>query len=147
MKRKQYPYMPKFIDKYIGKYPLSLRSSWELKFAQWLDYNELVIKWSYERHAIPYYNPIYKDYKRYFPDFYAKIKNNNGYTEYIIEIKPKKETVPPKKTNKQSKKTKLYQEATYLTNQAKFEAARVYTKKMRMSFKIITEIELFKENK
>jgi len=144
MQRKQYPYIPKFIDKYIGKFPIKFRSSWELKFAQWLDYNENIIKWSSERHYIPYYDPMQMKNRRYIPDFYAKIKNNNGYTEYIIEIKPKKETVPPRKTNKQSKKTKLYQEATYITNQAKFSAAQKYCKKFGYQWKIISEQELFK---
>lgn len=144
MKRKQYPYTPKFINKYIGRYPIKFRSSWELRFAQWLDYNESVIKWSSERHAISYYDPVQMKYRRYFPDFYAKIKSDNRYTEYIIEIKPKKETRPPRKTNKQSKKTKLWQEATYITNSAKFQAAQEYCRKFGYCWKIVSEDILFK---
>ena len=148
MKRKIYTYVPKFANKYIGKYPLKMRSSWELSFARWLDYNENVIKWSSERHAIQYYDPCQMKNRRYFPDFYAKIRNTNDkYIEYIIEIKPKKETRPPKKSNKQSKKTKLYQEATYITNSAKFQAAENYCKKFGYIFKIISEDVLFKKLK
>ena len=148
MQRKVYPYVPKFMNKFIGHYPIKFRSSWEVSFARWLDYNENVITWSNEKHAIPYYDPMQSKNRRYFPDFYAKIKNkNNKVTEYIIEIKPKKETRPPRKNNKQSKKTKLYQEATYITNSAKFESARFYAKKMGYIFKIITEEELFRKIK
>lgn len=141
MVRKQYPYTPKFGEKYIGKYPINLKSSWEYKFAQWLDYNENIIKWSNERHAIRYYDPIQMKDRRYFPDFYVKTKNN---MEYIVEIKPYKETKEPRKTKGQSKKTKLYQEATYLTNQAKWEAATKYCKKFGYEFKILSEREIFK---
>jgi len=140
--------VPKFATKYIGKYPIYFRSSWEESFARWLDYNENVIKWSSERHAIHYYDPMQSKTRRYFPDFYAKIKNkSNKYIEYIIEIKPKKETKPPRKSNKQSKKTKLYQEATYITNTAKFDAAEKYCRKFGYHFKIVSEDILFKKLK
>lgn len=146
MKRKRYPYVPKYATKYIGKYPIYFRSSWEESFAKWLDYNENVIKWSSERHAIQYYDPMQMKTRRYFPDFYAKIKNKSGkYVEYIIEIKPNKETKPPRKTKKQSKKTKLYQESTYITNTAKFEAAEKYCRKFGYCWKIVTEKELYKK--
>jgi len=146
MQRKQYPYTPKFMNKYIGNYPLKMRSSWELSFAKWLDYNENVVRWSNEKHAIRYYDPMQGKQRRYFPDFYAAIRNKEGkVVEYIIEIKPKKETKPPRKTSAQSKKTKMYQEATYITNSAKFEAAQNYCKKMGYCWKIISEQELFKK--
>ena len=143
-KPKRYPYVPKFVEKYIGKYPIYFKSSWEINFGRWLDYNNNVIKWSNERFPIKYYDPIQMKYRRYYPDFYMKIKDNNGkLTEYIIEIKPNKETKPPKKTKGQSKNTKLYQEATYITNQAKFEAAEKFCKKFGYRWKILTEKELF----
>jgi hypothetical protein len=146
MQRKVYPYVPKFTTKFIGHYPINFRSSWEVSFARWLDYNENVTAWSNEKHAIPYYDPMQMKNRRYFPDFYAKIKNkNNKIIEYIIEIKPKKETRPPRKTKAQSKRTKLYQESTYITNSAKFEAAEKYCKKMGYIFKIVSEDKLFKK--
>jgi len=146
MSRKVYPYVPKFANKFIGRYPIMLKSSWEESFARWLDYNESVVRWSNEKHAIQYYDPMQSKNRRYFPDFYAAIKNKQDkVVEYIIEIKPKKETRPPRKTNKQSKKTKLYQEATYITNKAKFEAAEFYCKKMGYIYKIISEDVLYKK--
>ncbi|GAF87684.1 unnamed protein product, partial [marine sediment metagenome] len=63
--------------------------------------------------------------------------------KYIIEVKPNKETKPPMKTRGQSKKTQLYQEATWLTNQAKFNAAQQYCKKLGYRFKLLTEKQMF----
>ena len=102
----------------------------------------------YEKHSIPYYNPIFKNYKRYFPDFYAKIRNNNNKpVEYIIEIKPNIETKIPKHKGNLSRKTKQYREETFLINQSKWKAANQYCKKFGYNFKLLTENNLFQKNK
>jgi len=137
-------FVPRNIEKYTGRLPIVIRSSWERMMCQWLDSNPDVIEWSSESHIVYYYDPVRMKKRRYYPDFFAKIVNKDGNpVKYIIEVKPNKETKEPRVTKKQSKKTQLYNEATYLTNQAKFNAAQKYCKKMGYNFKIITERELF----
>ena len=137
-------FTPRFAEKYVGRYPIIVRSSWERMMCQWLDCNVEVVKWSSEGHVIPYYDPVQMKRRRYFPDYYAVILNKNkDPVKYIIEVKPNKETKPPVKTRGQSRKTKLHQEATWLTNQAKFDAAQQYCKKLGYRFKLLTEREMF----
>lgn len=137
-------FIPQNGEKYIGRYPIVIRSSWERMVCQWLDSNRDVIEWSSEQHVVHYYDPVQMKRRRYYPDFYAKILDQQGKpSRYIIEVKPLKETKPPRKTRKQSKKTQLYQEATWITNQAKFDAAKQYCKKFGFHFQLLTERELF----
>lgn len=138
-------FVPKFPGKYIGSYPIICRSQWERQMCQWLDCNEGVVKWSSENITIHYYDPVQMKKRRYYPDFYARMKTKSGYEEYVIEVKPHKETKPPSKRGKKSVKTKLYQEATYLTNQAKFRAAEQWCRKMGYKFKVLTEKQLFRK--
>jgi hypothetical protein len=136
-------FIPKFPEKYIGKYPIQMRSTWERRFARWLDKNPNVIEWSSESIAIPYYNPVYKKTKRYFPDFFMRMKNVEGDVKsFIVEIKPLKETRIPERGLKKAK-TRIYEERTYLVNAAKWKAADIFCKKMGFEFKVITERELF----
>jgi len=137
-------FIPKNARKYCGSYPILIRSSWERMFCQWLDITPSVIEWSSENIYIKYYDPVQGRTRRYYPDFYCLVSEADGrYKKYIVEIKPHRETSPPRKTTKKSNKTLRYQQATYLTNQAKFEAADEYCKKIGMKFKIITEQQLF----
>jgi hypothetical protein len=136
-------YIPRFPEKYVGRYPIYIKSSWETKFAQWLDYNENVIEWSSESIMIRYQDPFEPTkYRRYFPDFYAKFKDGKS---YIIEIKPLQDCKLPTKKSKASKKTLLIREHTYHINNAKFKAAKEYAKKMGMVFEVITEKDLFRK--
>jgi len=136
-------FTPNTPEKYKGRYPIVIRSSWEKAFCQWCDSNPMVIKWSSESIAIPYYDPVKRRRRRYFPDFFMVVKDKSEKKiEYIVEIKPFKETVPPK-PGKKRKKTRLYEERTWSTNQAKWKAANDFCKKFRYIFKIITEKELF----
>jgi hypothetical protein len=137
-------FIPRNSKKYCGSYPIIIRSSWERMFCQWLDMTPSIIEWSSENIHINYYDPVQGRTRRYYPDFYMLVLEPDGkYGKYIVEIKPAKETKPPRKTGKKSKKTLRHQQATYITNQAKFEAAEGYCKKIGMEFKIITEKELF----
>lgn len=136
--------MPRNPQKYVGRYPIIARSSWEYSFMQWLDNNPCVMEWSSESIFIVYYDPVQSRRRRYFPDFYALIKSSDGkLQQYIIEIKPAKETRPPSIKGKKNHKTLLYENKTYATNVAKWNAAIKWCQKMGMNFKIITEKELF----
>ena len=137
-------FIPKNPKKYKGSYPCICRSSWERMYCQFLDMTPTIVKWSSENIFIKYWDPVQQRTRRYYPDFYQQVLDKDGkYKEYIVEIKPAKETKPPRKTGKKSKTTLRHQQATYITNQAKFEAAHGYCKKIGMEFKIITEKELF----
>ena len=132
-------YIPKNTLKYIGRQFPVCRSSWEEKFCRWLDANPSVTEWISEGLSIPYYDPTQRRTRRYFPDFLITINNRET---FVIEVKPYKETAPPKKTKNKSLKTLLYEEKTYMTNLAKWEAAKIFCEKMGYSFKILTEREL-----
>lgn len=58
-----------------------LRSSWELKVAQWLDDHEL--EYIYEGLSFQYIHPIDGTVHKYYPDFYLPEYN------LILEVKPK----------------------------------------------------------
>jgi hypothetical protein len=133
-------FIPKNPKKYIGKYPIIVRSSWERTFCQWLDNNEGVVAWASESIVIPYFDPVKGKKRRYYPDFYLKTKNGD---DFIVEIKPYKETKPPTKRGKKSTKTMLYEEKTWLTNKAKWDAAINWCERMGMKFQIHTEKSLF----
>lgn len=137
-------FIPKNPEKYCGNYPILVRSGWERMYMQFLDITPTIKKWSSENIFIKYYCPVQQRIRRYYPDFYQLVLQKDGkYKEYIVEIKPLKETKPPRKTGKKSQKTLRHQQATYITNQAKFAAAEEYCRKIGMGWKIITEKELF----
>ncbi len=136
-------YKPKHTRKYKGN-PTNIiyRSLWELKFMKYCDGNKNILEWCSEEIALPYRSPIDNRIHRYFPDFYIKVKENNGKVKkMIIEIKPKKQCVEPLP---QKKKTKgyIYEVYEYAKNQAKWKAAKNYCLDRGYEFKVITEDEL-----
>jgi len=115
------------------------RSSWELRFMNYCDKNPSIIEWSSEEIVIPYKSPIDGRVHRYFVDFYCKIRNKQGVVEKtLIEIKPKKFTKPPVK-KKRVTKTYLNEVRQWGINNAKWEAAKRWSKKKGMKFVILTE--------
>jgi hypothetical protein len=120
------------------------RSSWELKFMQWCDRNTNVIEYASEEFCIPYLSPIDNRVHRYFPDFIMKVKEQSGeIKKYIIEIKPKRQTVPPVQTSKKRTKTFINEVKTYVVNEAKWKAAEEWCKDHLLEFMVITEDQLF----
>lgn len=118
------------------------RSLWELKFMNYCDKNENILKWSSEELWIPYKSPIDNRIHRYFPDFYIKYKNTSGQImESLIEIKPAKQVNGPKPQKSRSKKyiSEVYE---YAKNMAKWEAAKEYCDDRKWEFKILTEHDL-----
>ena len=91
-------FQPSYPRKYKGD-PTNIiyRSLWERKFMMYCDLNENIIEWGSEEIALPYRSPLDNRVHRYFPDFYIKVRESNGSIKrYLIEIKPKKQTVEPK---------------------------------------------------
>jgi hypothetical protein len=137
-------YQPSFPKKYKGN-PTNIvyRSLWERKFMIYCDTNENILEWFSEEIAVPYRSPIDNKIHRYFPDFYIKVKESNGQIKkYIIEIKPKKQTIEP---IPQKKKTKgyIYEVYEYVKNQAKWKAAEEWCADKGYEFKVLTEDDLF----
>ena len=92
-------YIPKNSAKYRGDYRnIIYRSSWERKYMIMCDTRDSVIKWSSEPVEINYIWSFDKREHKYYPDFIAEHKKDNGEIEtLVIEVKPDKQTKPPAK--------------------------------------------------
>jgi len=136
-------YRPSYPNKYKGdSNNIICRSSWERKFCYWCDHNENILEWGSEEFWIPYRSPVDNKVHRYFPDFIVKVKEQTGNIKtYVIEVKPKRQTVQPKQKTKITKSF-LYEARTYAVNQAKWKAASEWCKDRLLEFKVITEEEL-----
>ena len=136
-------YKPEYPKKYKGDANnIICRSSWERRFCRWCDLNENIISWGSEEFWIPYVSPVDNRVHRYFPDFIIKVKEQTGEIKtYVIEVKPKKQTVPPKQKSRVTKSF-LHEAKTYAVNQAKWKAADEWCKDRLVEFKVITEDEL-----
>ena len=118
------------------------RSSWERKYMQYLDRNPAVLEWGSENIIIPYYNPVEKKTRRYFVDFYAKVKDKQGkIKQYIIEVKPDCQTRPPTRKKRITNKYKNELRA-YIRNQSKWKAARKWASNRGWEFIVLTEKHL-----
>ena len=137
-------FRPENPDKYKGD-PSNIvyRSSWERIFCNWCDKNDKITKWQSEEKAIPYYDPVAQKNRRYFPDFIIQFERKDGVmmTE-MIEIKPQKQIDGPPKNPKRRTKAWMNAVQTYITNQAKWEAACSYCEDRGMSFRLISEKHL-----
>ena len=136
---------PKNPKKYKGN-PNNIiyRSSWELKFMKWCDLNKNILEYGSEEFFIPYFDPTTNRVRRYFPDFIIKVREQSGeIKKYVIEVKPKRQTMPPVQTSKKRTRTYINEVKTYAVNQAKWKAAQEWCKDRMLEFKIITENELY----
>ena len=136
-------YYPSFPRKYKGD-PTNIiyRSLWERKFMVYCDKNQNILEWASEEIAIPYRSPIDNRVHRYFPDFYMKVKETNGKIKnYVIEVKPAKQTKPPKKPKRQTKGY-IREAYEYAKNQAKWKMAKEFCADRQWEFKVVTEKEL-----
>ena len=138
-------FRPQNPQKYLGN-PNNIvyRSGWELKFMKWCDRNENVLEYGSEEFFIPYFDPTTSRVRRYFPDFIIKVREQSGeIKKYVIEVKPKRQTIPPVQTSKKRTRTYITEVKTYAMNQAKWAAAEEWCKDRMIEFKIITEDNLF----
>ena len=136
-------FKPSFPKKYQGNLNnIICRSTWETKFCNYCDLNENILEWASEEFFIKYVSPVDNRFHRYYPDFLIKVKESNGSIKtYVIEVKPRKQTLPPKQ-KKRMTKSFLYECKTFEVNRAKWEAASEWCKDRKIEFKIITENEL-----
>lgn len=141
-------YRIKNLDKYVGNPEQCLyRSSYERHFMNRCDGDDNVLKWSSEPFTIPYICPITGKKKNYLIDFYARMIIETGEVQdFLIEVKPKAKLIKPispKKETLKKLKNYNYQVKEYLTNIAKFAAAKNYALKIGHKFIVITEEQLF----
>ena len=123
-------------DKYLGNpTKVIFRSLWERNTFRWCENNPKVRAWSSEEIVVPYKCKVDNKLHRYFVDLYVEM--NNGQT-ILVEIKPKKETLPPKQPKRKTKKF-LNEVITFSKNQDKWEAADQYAKHKGWKFQVWTE--------
>jgi hypothetical protein len=132
-------FQPRNPDKYRGDTTqIIFRSSWEVKMMRRLDTDPNVVEWSSESVIVPYSDRSTGRFRRYYPDFWMRRKDG---AEFLIEVKPLKETMPPKREGKTEKR--YVQECiTYAKNISKWEAAEKFCEKRNWRFLKITEREL-----
>jgi hypothetical protein len=143
--------MPKFAqgkynlqnpDKYVGNRTPTYRSSWEFAFMRFCDNHPNVNKWASEAIRIPYRNPFTGKYTIYVPDFFISYVDANGKSHAeVIEVKPLNHTIKEKLGRSKSN------QAHYVLNQAKWEAARAWCKQQNITFRIVSEEDIFHQGK
>lgn len=136
-------FRPKNPHKYIGdSNNIIYRSSWECRVMNWLDQNDDILTWASEELIVPYKSPVDNRFHRYFPDFLVKVKTRDGNTKtMMIEIKPKKQTLPPEQRKRVTKQY-IEEVMTYGVNQAKWKAAQEYCMDRGWEFRVMTEEHL-----
>ena len=141
-------YIPKNPTKYIGDFrKLIFKSSLERKFMTYCDLSDIVTKWGYEMHAIPYYFPVDRKTHQYKIDFWIELKEEQGkQNKYLIEIKPenglKKPTINENKKTFKSVNNFNKAASEYIKNMSKWKYAEAFAKKMGVKFKVITDKDL-----
>ena len=126
-------------SKYTGKGVPKYRSGWELAFMRFCDTNTNIISWASESLVIPYRHPLTGKQTRYIPDFLIQYKNrHNKVITELIEIKPKKQSVIESKASNKEK-------AVVAVNYAKWASAQVWCKRNGITFRVITEDDIFRQ--
>lgn len=129
-------FKPKNPNKYRGdSNNIVYRSLWERNTFRWLDETESIKFWASEEFFIPYRCATDNRIHRYFIDVW--FENVNG-EQYIVEIKPKKETAPPKNPGRRTRKY-ISESLTYIKNQSKWSAAEEFATNRGWKFVIWTE--------
>ena len=135
-------YTPKNPEKYIGTHKPKYRSGWEFTFMQFCDKNDHVLQWASEPVRIPYRNPLTGKNTNYVPDFLIVYQNKAGsQVAEMIEIKPKKQSLI------ESRVASARDRAIVAVNHAKWAAAMAYCKRAGLTFRVITEDDLFYKGK
>jgi hypothetical protein len=135
-------FIPKNPQKYIGNHKPKYRSGWELAFMQFCDNNTSVLQWASESLRIPYRHPLTGKPTIYVPDFLVLYENKRGQkVAEIVEIKPKKQSII------ESKVVSARDRAVVAINHAKWAAANAYCKAQGLTFRVITEDDLFRNGR
>tara|TARA_Y100001937_G_C6894748_1_gene230636 strand:- start:63 stop:503 length:441 start_codon:yes stop_codon:yes gene_type:complete len=123
-------------EKYAGDASnVIFRSLWERNAFRWCENNPNVKLWNSEGVVVPYKCSVDNKLHRYFVDLLIEMDNKKV---FLVEIKPKSQTMPPKK---KSRKTKRYinEVVTFSKNQDKWNAADKFAKHNGWQFQVWTE--------
>lgn len=131
-------------QKYFGKTPIIARSGWEYQAMMLFDRHPSIIRWSSESVQIPYRNPLTGKMTVYIPDFVLiyEDKQRKQRAE-MIEIKPARESPLHETGGRMTQARKL----TQIINAAKWQAAAAYCARHGLSFRVLTESEMFGKTK
>lgn len=128
-------------QKYVGKGKPRYRSGWEHAFMRFCDNNEHIVQWASESITIPYRNPITGKQTIYVPDFLIMYRTRNNTTRAeLIEIKPKGQSVVEEKMKSRDR-------AVVAINYAKWDAATKWCQRNGLTFRVITEDDLFRNGR
>ena len=132
----------KFPEKYAGNRTPTYRSSWEYTFMKFCDEHPNVSQWASEAVKIPYRNPLTGKQTIYVPDFFIVYADKSGKQKVeLIEVKPKNQSI---KENLGRSRTN---QAHYIMNMAKWEAAKSWCKQKGIFFRVITEEDIFHQGR
>jgi hypothetical protein len=109
------------------------------------DTKDNVVKWASEPVEIKYIWSFDKREHKYYPDFYMKTKTEDGFEEFLVEIKPEaqiKKPQPPKKRSKGAIKSYKFLAEQYVKNMDKYKYARAWSENRGWRFIVLTEKSL-----
>ncbi len=122
----------------MGNKTPTYRSGWEFAFMRFCDEHPAVTNWASEAIKIPYRNPLTGKHTIYVPDFFIAYADKNGQKRVeVIEVKPENQTLKEKLGRSK------YNQASWVVNQAKWEAARAWCKQQGIIFRIVSEHDIF----
>ena len=129
-------------QKYVGKKAPHYRSSWETAVMRFCDLNPSILQWANEAIHINYRNPFTNRNTIYVPDFFVTYIDANGKQHAELwEIKPSKETSLQEAGN--SKRA----QAAAILNTCKWQAAQAWCRANNISFRVLTERDIFAQGK
>lgn len=128
--------------KYMGLGSPRYRSGWELSVMKMCDQNECIEQWASESVKIPYVDPLTGKHTVYVPDFLVIFTDNKKRKRAELwEVKPANQAM------KENVGRNPYNQAQYVRNMVKWEAARAWCKQNNLIFRIITENDLYHTGK
>jgi len=129
-------------DKYVGTKTPTYRSSWEFAFMRFCDEHKSIIHWASEPIKIPYRNPLTNRQTIYVPDFFIAYADAKGRQRVeVIEVKPENQTIKEKLGRSK------YNQASWIKNQAKWEAAAAWCKQKGIFFRVVNEGDIFHQGR
>ena len=109
---------------------------------QFCDSHPSVSKWASEAIKIPYRNPFTNKNTIYVPDFFIVYTDKNGSQHAeLIEVKPASQTIREKVGKNKN------DQAHFILNQYKWEAANAWCKQQGITFRIVNENDIFHNGK
>jgi len=107
---------------------------------EWCDTNEAVIWWNSEENRIPYYDPVSKKRRMYYPDFLLARRCYDGIIrEDLVEVKPSRQVKGPPVNPRKKTRGWLNEVYMYTTNMAKWQAASEWCEDRGYNFRLLTE--------